>query len=154
VQSAVDWLRVLPVLVALPAAAILVWGLARGRLPPAVAMTGLTVPAVAYGFGILLVMEESNNVRFFGSCPAVGLLGQSLAASADASLAATRYQRGLVPTAEGFYTCHSGYGIWGTFGAKKAGVMHMLRALAGRYAMPLRINGTFDIASCLGCHAG
>jgi len=154
VQSAVDWLRFLPVLVALPAAAILVWGLARGRLPPAVAMAGLTLPAVAYGLGILLVMEESKNVRFCGSCHVMGPVVQSLTASGDPSLAAIHYQRGLVPTAEACYTCHSGYGIWGTFGAKKAGVMHMVRALTGRYAIPLRINGTFDIASCLGCHAG
>src|SRR5215470_14737430 len=117
-------------------------------------MAGLTLPAVAYGLGVLLVMEESKNVRFCGSCHVMGSVVNSLVASDDPSLAAIHYQRGLVPTAEACYTCHSGYGIWGTFGAKKAGVMHMLRALTGRYRLPLRINGTFDITSCLGCHAG
>ena len=32
--------------------------------------------------------------------------------------------------------------------------MHMLHAITGRYELPLKLNGTFDIDSCLGCHAG
>ena len=79
---------------------------------------------------------------------------ESMHATDDSSLAAIHYSRGLVPTAEACFTCHSGYGIWGTVGAKRAGVMHMLRSLTGRYHLPLELNGTFDINSCLGCHAG
>jgi cytochrome c nitrite reductase small subunit len=154
VQPAVDWLRLLPILVALPAAAILAWGVARGRLPPALAVAGLVLPIVAYGLGMLLVMEESKGTQFCGSCHVMVPVVQHLVVSDNPSLAAIHYQRGLVPTGEACYTCHSGYGIWGTFDAKKAGVMHMVRALTGRYALPLKILGTFDIASCLGCHAG
>jgi hypothetical protein len=32
--------------------------------------------------------------------------------------------------------------------------MHMVRAMTGTYELPLKINGTFDIALCLSCHAG
>jgi hypothetical protein len=140
--------------VALPAAAILLVGLVRGRLSPPLAMAGLILPSVAYGLGVLMVLEESKSVQFCGSCHVMVPVVRHLTTPDDTSLAAIHYQRGLVPTAETCYTCHSGYGIWGTLDAKKAGVMHMVRALTGRYELPLRINGTFDITSCLGCHAG
>lgn len=80
VQSAVDWLRLLPILTALPGAAILIWGLARGRLSPPMAIAGLVLPAVAHGLGVLLVIEESKNVRFCGSCHVMAGIVQSLAA--------------------------------------------------------------------------
>ena len=154
VESAVDWIRVLPTLVALPAVVILTWGLVRGRLPPAAAVAGLVLPAVAYGLGMLMVMEKSKDVHFCGSCHVMQPIVQSLSATDGSSLAAIHYTRGLVPTAEACYTCHSGYGIWGTFDAKKAGVGHMVHNLTGRYALPLQLKNSFDIASCLGCHAG
>jgi hypothetical protein len=154
VAPGIDWIRVLPIVVAVPGVVILVWGLVRGRLPPAAGVAGLVLPIAAYGFGMLMVMEESKDVRFCGSCHVMTPIAESLNATTDGSLAAIHYTRGLVPTAEACFTCHSGYGIWGTFGAKKAGVMHMLHSVTGHYALPLKLNGTFDIDSCLGCHAG
>ena len=154
IEPTVDWIRVLPVVVALPAITILVWGLARGRLSPALAVAGLVLPAAAYGLGMLMVIEESKDIHFCGSCHVMKPIVESLNATDGSSLAAIHYTRGLVPTAEACYTCHSGYGIWGTFGAKRAGVMHMLHTVTGRYALPIALHGTFDINSCLGCHAG
>src|SRR5262245_23656446 len=154
VEPTIDLIRVLPVLVALPAVAILIWGLVRGRLPPALGVAGLVLPAAAYGLGMLMVMEKSKDLHFCGSCHVMGPIVESLSATDGSSLAAIHYTRGLVPTAQACYTCHSGYGIWGTFSAKRAGVMHMLRTVTGLYDLPLHLNGTFDINSCLGCHAG
>jgi len=154
VAAAVDWARVLPVLVALPAVAILVWGMVRGRLPPYMGVAVLVLTLASYGFGMLMVMEESKDIRFCGSCHVMTPIVESLRATDGESLAAIHYTRGLVPTSQACYTCHSGYGIWGTFDAKKAGTMHMLRNLTGSYTFPLELHGTFDIASCLGCHAG
>src|SRR6516225_8374018 len=154
VEPAVDWVRLLPILVALPAAAILIWALVRGRLPPYAAVAALALPAAAYGLGMLMVMEKSKDVHFCGSCHVMTPVVESLSATDGSSLAAIHYTRGLVPTAEACYTCHSGYGIWGTFDAKKAGVIHMLRSLTGRYDLPIKLHGSFDINSCLGCHAG
>ena len=114
---------------------------------------GLVLTMAAYGLGMLMVMEESKDVRFCGSCHVMTPIVASLRATDGSSLAAVHFTRGLVPTHEACYTCHSGYGIWGTFAAKKAGTMHMLHNLTGHYALPLELNGPFDIASCLGCHA-
>src|SRR5262245_44260331 len=121
VEPAVDWVRVLPVVVALPAIAILLCGLARGRLPPALAVAGVVLPAAAYGPGPPMVREESKDPRFCGSCHVMQPIVESLRATDGSSLAAVHYTRGLVPTGKACYTCHSGYGIWGTFGAKRAG---------------------------------
>ena len=152
--AAVEWIRLLPILVAVPAMLILAWGLVRGRLPAPMGVMGLVLTVAAYGLGMLMVMEESKDVRFCGSCHVMTPIVASLSATDGSSLAAVHFTRGLVPTNEACYTCHSGYGIWGTFGAKKAGTMHMLHNLTGHYALPLELNGPFDIASCLGCHAG
>lgn len=154
IEPAIDWIRVLPIAVALPAVAILLWGLVRGRLAPSAAVAALVLPTAAYGLGMLMVMERSKDIRFCGSCHVMTPIVESLRATDGSSLAAIHYTRGLVPTGEACYTCHSGYGIWGTFDAKRAGMMHMLRTLTRRYELPLKLHGTFDIESCLGCHAG
>jgi hypothetical protein len=69
------------------------------------------------------------------------------------SLAATHYQRGLVSHEQACFTCHSGYGIWGTLDAKLAGVRHMLKTATRSYTFPIEHHGPFDIDSCLNCHA-
>src|SRR4029450_6982608 len=94
VHPVVDWVRVLPVLVALPAIAILVWGLWRGRLPPALAVAGLVLPAAAYGLGMLMVMEESKDIRFCGSCHVMKPIAETLHAPAGSSPPAIHYTRG------------------------------------------------------------
>lgn len=148
----IPWLAVLPILVAVPAAAILLWGLVRGRLPPSIAAAGVLLPVAAYALGCLFMLEESKNASFCGSCHVMTPLLTSLHSN-DGSLAAVHYERGLVPHDHACYTCHSGYGIWGTMDAKMAGVMHMVRTATGWYDLPLKLNGPFDIDSCLNCHA-
>src|SRR4029450_6780319 len=88
VGPAVDWLRVLPVLVALPAVGLLLWGLARGHLPPAMAVAGRGLPAAAYGLGMLMIMEKSKDVHFCGSCHVMAPIVESLNATDGGSLAA------------------------------------------------------------------
>ena len=149
----IPWLHVLPLLAALPAACLLGWGLARGRLLPAVGGVAAFLTAAAFGLAGLLVIEDSKRVDFCGSCHVMSPLADSLHAD-DGSLASTHFARGLVPHDTACYTCHSGYGIWGTFRAKRAGVMHMVHTVTGGYQLPLALNAPFDIDSCLGCHLG
>ena len=145
------WLHALPILIAVPAAAVLAWGLLRGRLLPAVGSAAAFLSAASFAFGGLLVLEESKRVGFCGSCHVMTPLVASLEGD-DGSLASTHFARGLVPHDTACYTCHSGYGIWGTFQAKRAGVMHMVHTVTGGYELPLHLNAPFDIDSCLGCH--
>ena len=93
-------------------------GLLRGSLSPALGTAGLFLPVAAFGLGSLLVIEDSKRVTFCGSCHVMVPLVASLAAD-DGSLASIHYARGLVPHETACYTCHSGYGIWGTMDARR-----------------------------------
>lgn len=148
----ISWSAILPILVAVPAIALLLVGLVRGRLPVAFAAAGVLLPVAAYAFGSFYMLESSKRTTFCGSCHIMTPILSSLQ-SGDGSLASTHYVRGLVPHSEACYTCHSGYGIWGGVDAKVAGVMHMVRTVTGRYELPVEKRGPFDIDSCLGCHA-
>jgi hypothetical protein len=151
-SGGIQWAAVLPVMLAIPAIVLLLIGLVRGRLPVAFAAAGLFLPVAAYAVASLYVLEGSRKPSFCGSCHVMTPLLASIRAN-DGSLASTHYARGLVPHEEACYTCHSGYGIWGGVDAKMAGVMHMIRTVTGRYELPLKTHGPFDIESCLGCHA-
>jgi len=148
-----DWLQILPILAAIPAATILLVGIVRGRLVPAVAIVGVVfLPVAAYALGMLLIMEDSKTVSFCGSCHVMTPIVASLQKEND-SLSATHYQRGLVSHEQACFVCHSGYGIWGTLDAKLAGVRHMMKTVTRSYTFPIEHHGPFDIDSCLNCHA-
>jgi hypothetical protein len=138
--------------VALLAIAVLLIGLLRGRLPTLLVLPALLLPVAAYGIGFLYMAEESKKVEFCGSChEPMSALVKSVREDDDA-LSSLHYRRGRVPRDTACYQCHSGYGIWGAVGAKRAGLMHMLATVTGSYELPLEAR-RFDINSCLGCHA-
>ena len=148
----IHWLAVLALVVGGAAAVLLLWGLIRGRLPPSYAAVAVVLPIASYGLASLHMLEGSKQVTFCGSCHVMTPILNSLQSN-DGSLASIHYARGLVPHDQACFTCHSGYGIWGGVDAKMAGVMHMVRTATGWYTLPITLNGTFDIDSCLGCHA-
>ena len=52
------------ILLAVPAAIILLWALLRGRVPHPLGLVGVLLSLGAYGFGALLVVEDSKHVTF------------------------------------------------------------------------------------------
>ena len=68
-------------------------------------------------------------------------------------LSSFHYRRGAVPRDSACYRCHGGYGLQGDTKAKLGGMMHMLHTVTKNYEFPLKKVGTFDIQSCLDCHA-
>ena len=152
VSGGIEWSAILPILIAIPAIGFLLYGLIRGRLPAAVGAAAVLLPVAAYAVASLYVLEGSRRTTFCGSCHVMTPLLASIRGN-DGSLASTHFARGLVPHDQACYTCHSGYGIWGGVDAKMAGVMHMIRTVTGRYELPIKMHGSFDIDSCLGCHA-
>lgn len=147
------WAAILPMLLAVPAIVLLLIGLfSRRRLPAAMGTAALVLPIASYGLAALYVMEGSKEVSFCGSCHVMTPIVAALDTDKE-SLASIHYRRGLVRHDEACYVCHSGYGIWGTMDAKMAGVMHMIRTLTGNYELPIAMHDTFDIGSCLNCHA-
>lgn len=128
--------------------------LVRGRLPDALSYSGLLLlPLFGYALGNLNLLEESKRVEFCGSChePMAPLVE---AMRADMPfLSSKHYRSGAVPHDSACYRCHGGYGLWGDAKAKFAGIRHMIHTVTGNYEYPLKKVGTFDISSCLDCHA-
>lgn len=140
---------------ALPTVAIGVLVLVRSRLPDPLSTSALALlPVFTYVLGNLHVLEESKTVAFCGSCHVTMWPVVDTMRNDEETLAASHYQRGAVSHTDACYECHSGYGIWGGVEAKMAGVKHMVHTITRNFEYPLTHHGTFDIASCLSCHAG
>lgn len=146
------WIAVLAAVLGCAAAVLLLWGLVRGHLPTSYGAAAVLLPIAAYGLASLYMLDGSKQVAFCGSCHVMTPILESLQGN-DGSLASIHYTRGLVPHDQACFTCHSGYGIWGGLDAKMAGLGHMVRTVTGRYTLPIKLNGPFDIDSCLACHA-
>lgn len=146
------WIVIALLAVAVIAAAVA--ALVRGRLPDALSYPVLmALPLFAYLLGDLQVLEESKHVEFCGSChETMSPLVDALQHDGE-YLASIHFRRGAVPHESACYRCHGGYGIWGGVRAKTAGLRHMLHTVTGNFEFPLQKVGTFDIASCLDCHA-
>jgi hypothetical protein len=129
-------------------------GLVRGKASLAGAAVGLIAfPAFSAVIGALFLLEESKRVEFCGSChETMSPIVEALRTDTE-SLSALHWRAGAVDHGTACYQCHSGYGIWGEMGAKRAGLMHMLHTVTGNYTFPLETHGPFDARSCLGCHA-
>lgn len=128
--------------------------LVRGRLPDLLSMSAmLLVPLFAYGLGDMHLLEESKRVEFCGSChETMSPIVEAMRSDTE-YLSSFHYRRGAVPHDSACYRCHGGYGLLGDTKAKFSGVMHMVNTITGNYSFPLQKSGTFDIASCLDCHA-
>ena len=134
--------------------AMSVLALIRGRLPGMFSYSALLLlPLFGYALGNLHLLEESKRVEFCGSChETMSPLVEAMRSDTE-SLSSLHYRRGAVPHDTACYRCHGGYGLWGNVQAKLAGVTHMLHTITGRYDYPLKQLSTFDISSCLDCHA-
>ena len=146
------WLRVVLLVVALPAIGILVAGLLRGQLGLGTAWAGVVVvPLFAFTLGHFVFMKDAKRVEFCGSCHVMQPVVAGLA-NDDESLAAVHFVWGALPGSEACYACHSGYGIWGGVRAKLEGARHMIRSAMGTERLPLQLYEPYDIRECMDCH--
>ena len=149
-----DRMGVIITILAAGVIAVALIALVRGRLPNAFSSSVLLLlPIFGYVLGNLHVLEESKRVEFCASCHAtMSPIAEAMRSDTE-YLSSTHYRRGAVPHDAACYRCHGGYGLWGNAQAKYAGVMHMINTITGYYELPLQKSGTFDISSCLDCHA-
>jgi nitrate/TMAO reductase-like tetraheme cytochrome c subunit len=150
-----DFLWVVVLIFALPTIALCLFTLIRGRLPIALSSSGLVLlPLFGYVLGDLHVLESSKSVEFCGSCHVtMPPLVESMQ-SEGKTLASVHFRQGAVAHESACYVCHSGYGIWGDVNAKVDGMNHMIQTILDSQRYPLEMRDTFDVASCLDCHAG
>ncbi len=150
-----DFLWLVVLVFALPTIGLCLYTLVRGQLPIALSSSAVVLlPLFGYVLGNLHVLESSKSVEFCGSCHVtMPPLVESMK-SGGKTLAAVHFRKGAVAHKDACYVCHSGYGIWGDVNAKLAGINHMIHTVRGNQPYPLEMRDTFDITSCLDCHAG
>jgi cytochrome c nitrite reductase small subunit len=122
---------------------------ARGWLLVAVGLVPTMVAFLAFTHGL----ETSSTVDSCGYCHVMQPYVQDLRDPKSDTLAATHYKNRYIQERH-CYTCHSDYGLAGTFRAKLGGVGHVVRYTTGAYTLPLKIASPFPNVRCLGCHAG
>jgi hypothetical protein len=149
-----DRLGLLVAILAGAVIAVALVALVRGRLPDLFSFSALLLlPLFAYVLGDLHMLEESQRVEFCASChETMSPIAEAMRSDTE-YLSSFHYRRGAVPHDAACYRCHGGYGLLGDTKAKLAGVMHMVHTVTNGYEFPLQKSGTFDIASCLDCHA-
>jgi nitrate/TMAO reductase-like tetraheme cytochrome c subunit len=122
---------------------------ARGWLFVAVGLVPAMVAFLTFTHGL----ESSATVDSCGYCHVMQPYVQDLRDAKSDTLAATHYKNRYIQERH-CYTCHSDYGLGGTFLAKLGGVRHVVRYTTGAYTLPLKIASPFPNVRCLGCHAG
>ena len=159
IGTASDWVRGLGIAFALLDVVLLVlaWRslrssavtpTARGWLLVSVGLVPIMVAFLSFSHGL----EASTTVNACGSCHVMTPFVQDLRNVQSTTLAATHYKNRFIPESQ-CYTCHSDYGLAGTFKAKVEGLGHVWRYTTGRYELPIKIASPFPNVRCLSCHA-
>jgi nitrate/TMAO reductase-like tetraheme cytochrome c subunit len=114
---------------------------------------GLAVlPLVVVFFGYAQGMAGMETVRACGGCHVMAGHVADLRDPDSESLAAVHFKNHYIQENQ-CYTCHSDYGLLGTFDAKVDGMRHVFHFLTGTFTLPLRIAHPYSNAHCLQCHA-
>jgi len=119
----------------------------RGWLLVAVGLVPLMVAFLSFAHGL----EDSTSVRACGSCHVMTPFVEDLRSTKSDTLAATHFKNRYIQDAQ-CYTCHSDYGLAGTFLAKLDGLGHVWRYTTRSYTLPIKIAKPYPNVRCLGCH--
>ncbi len=130
-------------------------GRVEGPWPWALLVAGvLIVPSLSTMFGTLLVFQRAEQVEFCGSChKAMQTYVDDMRNPNSESLAAVHFRNRYIPRNQ-CYTCHTSFGMFGTFQAKLAGVVDVQRYYMGRFHPPLKMREAYRNDDCLKCHSG
>jgi len=112
----------------------------------------LVLPGTALIGTITSVREETKTVDGCSSCHVMQPFVNDMRNPESRTLAARHYQNRWIPHDQ-CYTCHSTYGLHGSFVAKTAAIRHWLLYVTGTWSDPIRHNGPYPNANCLTCHA-
>jgi cytochrome c nitrite reductase small subunit len=120
---------------------------ARGWLLVAVGLVPVMVAFLAFAHGL----ESSTSVAACGSCHVMTPFVSDLRNVKSDTLAAIHFKNRYIQDHQ-CYTCHSDYGVAGTFQAKMDGLGHVWRYTTGSYTLPIKIAHPYPNLRCLGCH--
>src|SRR5215208_6510430 len=100
-----------------------------------------------------LLFEETEKVSSCASCHTMTPFVNDMYNPQSTTLAAKHFTNKWISDHQ-CYTCHTSYGIHGTFEAKMDGMRHWWRYVTGTWEEPIRYKGTYPNANCLACHGG
>jgi cytochrome c nitrite reductase small subunit len=112
----------------------------------------LVIPAFALLGSTGSMFEEMKQVESCNSCHVMNLFVDDMHDPQSASLAARHFRSGAIP-AKQCYSCHTGYGIFGTMESKRDGFRHWLLYVTRTWEEPITFKGSYPNSNCLGCHA-
>lgn len=112
----------------------------------------LVIPAFALLGATGSMFEEMKTVEACNSCHVMNPFVDDMRDPRSATLAARHFRTGAIP-AKQCYSCHTGYGIFGTMEAKRDGFRHWLLYTTRTWKEPITFKGSYPNANCLGCHA-
>ncbi len=112
----------------------------------------VVVPSISVLLGTLLALERAERVDFCASChltmkPYV----DDLKNPDSVSLAAKHYQNRYIPENQ-CYTCHTGYGMFGTVEAKMSGLIDVYKYYSRTFHTPIKMRNPYKNDDCLKCH--
>ncbi len=113
----------------------------------------LVLPAFALLGSTGSMFEEMKNVDACNSCHVMNPFVDDMRNPHSATLAARHFRTGAIPTKQ-CYSCHTGYGIFGTAESKRDGFRHWLLYTTRTWKEPITFKGSYPNSNCLSCHAG
>ena len=114
----------------------------------------VAAPLLITGGGTILVFERAERVEFCASCHlTMKSFVDDMKDPKSHSLASLHFRNRYIPDNQ-CYSCHTSYGLFGTFEAKKQGLNDVFRYYTRTFHLPITMRQPYPNHDCLKCHAG
>ncbi|MCG8389697.1 MAG: hypothetical protein MJA30_29360 [Cytophagales bacterium] len=154
----VELVQFLGIILFLTQFGLLFWIFKKGKdLLPNVkrmAFAALIVCPVLLGLlGNFYVFDHSKTTQSCSSCHVMKPMVNDMQDPESMTLAARHFKNNWISENE-CYSCHTDYGLNGTFKAKLDGYRHLMRYITSTYEEPIISGHAFSNANCNSCHSG
>jgi len=129
-------------------------GSAKGPFSWGLLVTGaVAFPLLIISTGTVLVFERAERVEFCASCHlTMRSFVDDMKDPKSNSLAALHFKNRYIPDDQ-CYSCHTSYGLFGTFEAKKDGLKDVYKYYTRSFHWPIKLRHPYPNNDCLKCHA-
>jgi cytochrome c nitrite reductase small subunit len=115
-------------------------------------VVGLVIaPLLALATASTRMVADMKEVGACGSCHVMDHFVADLYDTASVTLAARHFRADSMPDGA-CYACHTGYGVSGSFVAKRDGLHHWWQYVTHTWTEPIEYQGRYPNANCLACH--
>ncbi len=128
-------------------------GRAAGPVPWGVLLAGVAVlPILVTSAGTVLALQRAERVEFCASCHlTMKPFVDDMKNPKSGSLASLHYANRYIADNQ-CYVCHTSYGLFGTFEAKKEGLHDVFAYYTRSFHLPVKLKHPYPNGDCLKCH--